>query len=283
MTELQTTTFGSFNNSAVVKEFKRKQKRLTLVGKVALALVAMVVISPVIYYALSGLIGLGLSLLVGMVIIHAAPVVSMKLANYKLRALKAEAEANPIDTLENQQIAKEAQLKNQESAITKFDSAVETYRGSLMEEARNFPEAAAAGIPRLRDMERLLAYRRIKYKHAQSQLKARAQKVRAAASSYRVALAGQEVTRAAGETDGVVLDKILEGIAFAAVDNAVNTTMAELRTAIMVEEVPVDDASLLIIDREAPAMLEAPRLNINDLMAQLQPRESQPLTIERSF
>lgn len=248
------------------------KRRIAASMKWGMVLAAAAVISPVIFLAVKGLVGLALALMVGLAIVNLAPVLSMKFANWKFRALKHEAGKNPIETLQNQQAEKERDLKSEAEKISQFDAAVETFRAQLMAEAQEQPEAAATGVPTLRQMERLLAFRRLKYKRAAEDVKARRKKVELAQSRYRVALLAQEVTKAAGETQGTVLDKILEDIAFNAVDETVNLSMASLRTAIMVEEIPMDDIDLQQIDFKTPVMLDAPTVNTQELMVALAPR-----------
>lgn len=254
-----------------------RKVRLAAWVKWTLGLVAAVVIAPVVFLAVKGLVGLAIALVVGLAIVNFAPVVGMTFANWKLKALKGEAGRNPIETLQNQQIEKERDLKSEAEKISLFDAAVETFRSQLMAEAQEHPESAATGVPTLRQMERLLAFRRLKYKRAAEDIKARRRKVELAQSRYRVALLAQEVTKAAGETEGNVLDKILEDIAFNAVDETVNLSMASLRTAIMVEEVPMDDIDLQQIDLKAPLLLDAPAISTSDLMVALAPRVAHDL------
>lgn len=258
----------------MIVDLDARKRRLAGVVKWALVLIAAAVIAPIIYLAVKGLVGLALAGIVGLAIVNFAPVVSMKFANWKLRAMKSEAARNPIETLQNQQAEKERDLKTEAEKINAFDGAVETFRSQLMNEAQAHPESAAAGVPTLRQMERLLSFRRMKFKRAADDLRARRKKVELAESRYRVALAAQAVTKAAGETEGTVLDKILEDIAFTAVEDTVNTSMAALRTAIMVEEVPADDVDGKHLDARTPLLLETPAINERELMAALAPRES---------
>lgn len=202
-------------------------------------------------------------------LVNMAPVMGMKFANWKLAALKAEAERNPIETLQNQQRELEKGLKSQEKAITDFDTEVENYATSLTDEIeKGFPEAAAKGLPTLNNMRRLLAYRRLKYKKAQEKILQRARKVQQAESEYRVALAAKRVTAAAGEDGDTVLNQILENIAFKSVESTVNSSMAELRTAIMVEEIPHDDTDANVIDvqaKEVKQLTNQPSMDLNAL------------------
>lgn len=263
--------------------FNTKRDQLATRTKWGIGLVAAVVVAPLTWLVAQAVLGLAalggalaLAAVVGLGVINGAPVVSMKFANWKLRALKQEAERNPIETLQAQQIELESGLQKEAAAITNFDGEVETYRCSLQNElSKGFAEAAASGLPTLRNMERLLAFRRTKFKRAQASLKERRKKVELAESSYRVALAAQRVTAASGETQSNVLTKILEDIAFASVDKTVNLSMAELRTAIMVEEIPADDKDADAIEGHATLITDGTsELDLNQLQHALQMRGS---------
>jgi hypothetical protein len=251
--------------------FKQKRAALTNKSKWGLVALAALFAVPVSWWLAQVFLGLAaaggalaLAGVVGLSVVHVAPVVAFKFANWRLRALKSEAERNPIETLQNQQAALEAGLDKERKAITVFDAAVESFRSSLEAEMDNgFPEAAAKGLPTLRNMERLLAFRRVKYKKAQKRLEERKRAVSQAESQYRVAQAAQRVTAASGETENNVLQTILEDIAFGAVDNAVNASMAELRTAIMVEDIPTDDADFRTLDVPALTIESRPDTGIN--------------------
>src|SRR5688572_2047436 len=89
------------------------------VGIVALALLA---VAPVTYFMLVGLLGLlavGAAVLLGAVGIAVAPVISMKLANWQMKAVIAEATENPIETRWNNW---KEEMQNLESFGTQIQS-----------------------------------------------------------------------------------------------------------------------------------------------------------------
>lgn len=260
-------------SAPTVIDLDTRRRRLATGVKWALAIAAAAVIAPITYLAVKGIVGLALAAIAGLAVVNLAPVVSMKFANWKLRALKAEAAANPIETLQNQQIEMERNLAKQADKITEFDEAVETYRDQLRAEAEEQPAAAAAGIPTLRQMERLLQFRRLKFKRAQEDIKARRKNVEQAQSRFRVALAAQAVTKAAGETEGTVLNKILEDIAFTSVDATVNKSMAALRTAVMVDDLPAEDVDLKRLAHQTPLTIDAPSITTAQILEVLKPAE----------
>ena len=241
-----------------------------------LAIPAVLLLGPVSYFIAYALFGATLALGAGslliatwLVIVNLWPKWAMQLANYKLKALKEEAERNPIETLQNQQTELERRLMEQSVKITSLDTGVENYRTYLVETARTEPEAAAAGIPTLRNMEKLLIFRRMKWQAARVKLTERSRKIKSADAKYKVALQARELTKVAGEPDDSVLQGILESVAFGAVESTVNESMAALRTAVMVESIPEGE----IIDIQMSALPAPSSTNLADLMSQLQAPE----------
>lgn len=224
--------------------------------KWAIGIAAVAFVAPVIFLAVQGLVGLIVAGVLGLTLIHGAPWLSMKAANLKLWGMKSEAARNPVETLQNQEREKYEALKESERMITNFDAEVATYKDTLDAEEKQNPDAAAAGRPIQHQMERLLQYRRLKYKRAQQDVKAFSESVRQAEAKYRVALAAQRVAKAAGETETSVMDKILQDVAFVSIQNTVNNSLAELRTAVMREDIPDDDNDAKLLEHKSPNVIE---------------------------
>lgn len=203
-----------------------------------LGLLGAFLIAPIVFMIVKGIVGLAIAGVVGLVVVNAAPVLAMKLANWKLGMLKGEAGKNPIETLQLQEIQQGKDLEEFANKITLFDSEVATYEQILVRENED---------PNTNDiligMKRLLTYRRTKYQEAQRETVNFSTQVREAERKYRLALAAQRVTKAAGSTEVDILNKILKEIAFNSVQNNVNTAMSELRTAIMKEDIQASYAT----------------------------------------
>ncbi len=252
-------------------KLEKKKKRISLIASAILATVVIGVVSPFILIALKGALGiLGLMVAygVGAAMLYFTPVVSMKFANWRLKAFKEEATKNPVETLQNQQIELENALEVEKGKIMAFSAAIETFKGKLSQESQYQPEAAAAGIPILRDMERLFKFRVAKFRKAQKDVAERRSKVRLAESRYRIALAAQAVSRAADITEGTVLNSILEDVAFGSIDETVHMSLADLRSSISLEELPADDAYVRVLDKETPR-IETTHLSQDQVLKEL--------------
>ena len=91
-------------------DIELKRKRIeTLVKYAALPVVGFFV-APFILVAIKGLIGLAVAAAVSLVVVNLAPAFAVTVANWRLKAIKAAAAMNPIETLENQYADKQAAL-----------------------------------------------------------------------------------------------------------------------------------------------------------------------------
>lgn len=263
-------------------ELQEVQSRIAALSnktKWGAGLLVALLLGPLLYFVGYALFGVAYAAtaalavtIIGMVFINVIPVLAFKFANWKLRALKAEAAKSPIETLENQQIEIEAELKKTKDAITDFDAEIETFRQTLATEVENgHPEAAEAGLPVLENMERILEFRRIKYKQTARQVRERDKRVKSAKAKFRVAMAAQKVTAASGETQNR-LRAILEEVAFESVDREVGTSMAELRSALMAESVPEGESTSYTI--EMPVVEDQRKRNTQLLTLLRSPRDA---------
>lgn len=251
-------SFGA-SLTAVKEEFGRRFRKLSSRAKWG-GLAAVVLVAPLTYFlaylmfgaALMGIAGTVLAL-VWLVIVNKLPAWSARLANHKLRELKAEAERSPVETLQIGQQKVEAEFRQRAEELTKLDVGVEEYRQFLMNTSHEHPEAAAEGIPTLRQYEQLLVYRRRKIRALKAAKEERQRKIELFAAKYAVALKGRELSATAGDGESKVLDKILEDIAFSAIDSACALNMAQMRTALELEAVPEDEAPVLAAPSSADA------------------------------
>lgn len=228
--------------SQIKERFVTQHAKLSSKLKWGIGLAVCLIVLPLAWTIAYFMAGAVVALVLGVVLfaaIQMLPVMANAIANYKLAALKREAERNPVETLQIQQLQLENDLAVAANKITNFDAEVESFRNSLSNElASGFIDAVQQGLPTLHRMEQLLVFRRRKWKESQAKLVARAQRVRLAESKWRVAMASQKVTQASGELELKGFERILEEVAFRSVDHELGTAIAEMNTAIMVEELP---------------------------------------------
>lgn len=210
---------------------QRKAKLSTAV-KWSLGLLAAVIISPIIFLAIKGLVGLAIAAIVGMGIINFAPVLSMKFANWKLKALKDEARENPIETRQNQALAARARIQAAQKELTIFSAEVKNMSDEIRELHKTEPDDAA-------DMEKQFITVEKNYnRKAQSLTAAIAQveqfeKATArAAKKWKMAQSMLRINKMMGATADAEMDKILASEALDSVSSAMNLAMAEMETTL---------------------------------------------------
>lgn len=91
----------------VSSSLTERRAKLERNAKVALILVAGLVAAPVTAIAIGGLVGIGVAAFLGFGMLAAMKPMSMKFANWRLKAIKAEARKNPIESTENVYIQNE--------------------------------------------------------------------------------------------------------------------------------------------------------------------------------
>lgn len=101
-----------------------KRERTAMFVKWGLGLLAALAISPVIFLAVKGLVGLALALVVGLALVNFTPYVAMKFANWKLKAVKAEARENPIETRQNVALAQHRRLEEKSGHTASFGTEI---------------------------------------------------------------------------------------------------------------------------------------------------------------
>lgn len=115
-----------------IEVMKQKVLKKATLLKWGLGLAGVFVLTPVIWalaYAVLGAAALGASLIlagvIGLAAINLAPVVSMKFANWKINAIMAEAQRNPIPTLYNELERSQGELGEFEKAIIDYSAEIQ--------------------------------------------------------------------------------------------------------------------------------------------------------------
>ena len=102
----------------------QRRARIKTVVQWGLALLAAVLIAPVIFLAVKGLVGLGLAVIVGLALVNFAPVLAMKFANWKVKAITTEARTNPIESRQNVALVRHQRLNEKAAAVSAFGTEV---------------------------------------------------------------------------------------------------------------------------------------------------------------
>lgn len=208
----------------------RKQKIATI-AKWGLGLAGAVIISPIIFLAVKGLIGFAIAGIVGIAIINFAPVISMKFANWKVKAIVNEAQDNPIETMTNLLVQKRAAFNRFKTSVEDAATATKNFEQKTIEFSKKFPHRAAEFQAQLDNMKRLVQQKKAALKEADASLDAGEMKLVEMRAYWDMSQAAQAANKAAGMDTGDVFEKLKADTAVDAVFESMNKAFAQLEVA----------------------------------------------------
>ncbi len=216
--------------SSVDPEVRRQ--RIATGVKWGVGLAGAVLISPIVFLAVKGLVGLALAAAIGFIIINFAPVFAMKIANWKMKAIVAEAEANPIETMKNLKIEKANELDQADTDIVEFETEIGNFDDEVRSFKRDYPEDAPSYESISEKMHDGLAALKMEQEAAREKLADLDARIAKAEAIYKMSLAAQRVTALSKSAESKVFAEIKEKVAFDAVRTELNRSFASLNLAL---------------------------------------------------
>lgn len=215
---------------------EQKRRRIELAVKLTATLVVAFFVSPFIFVAINGLIGMIAATLIGVTAVNLAPWVGMKVANWRLKAIKHEASKNPIETLQNEYQERRQGMLDFRSAIETFSGAVNIFKEKLhaMENEYGVNEAKPYR-DQYEAMKQLLEMRVQKYKQTQVNLERFEKEIEKAQVKWDMAQEAAKMNRAAAITEGDFISKIQVETALGAVQKSLSISFAELEMSLVDE------------------------------------------------
>jgi len=160
----------------------------------------------------------------------------MKLANWRLAAIKAEANTNPILTLQNEYNSKMQHLGSFGDTIKGFSANVNSYEAEVAEFSKLYPDRAPKYKEQLDKMRELLNLRKRKYKEAKESLHAFDLKIQELSAEWNMSQSALKLAKQAGMSEDDFFSKIKTEAAFDSVQNSTNMAFADLEFALMDEQ-----------------------------------------------
>lgn len=214
-------------------DMQQRRARIEKWAKIGVIGVAGFLVAPIVLTAIGGIIGAAIAAALGYVLVMFAPVVAMKVANWRLGAIKAEARTNPIETLQNQYIEKgnalqafRESIKTFSAAVKNFETKVETFSQAQPDEAERFQEQLAT-------MNKLLDYRKTKYSQAKKNLEEFELTIQKASALWDMSQEAAKMNKLAGMQTGDPFEKIKTETALDAVQTGLNRAFADLEDSLL--------------------------------------------------
>lgn len=205
--------------------------------KWAIAGLACVVVAPFVFLLVQGIVGLAVAALCGATAIAAAPVVAMKLANWKLKGLKAEARQNPIESRQYLGLKARERIRQAEEELTALATEVRNFADMVAELRRSQPDDALAFEDQLQGLEKLLLARRNGLAQARQRADEFDAATQRASRKWKVAQAAIRMQKLSGSQQDDAMNKLLAEESLDAVQGAMNRALSDLDT-LLAAEVP---------------------------------------------
>lgn len=222
--------------------------------KYGLALAGCVIISPIIFLAIKGLIGLIIAAFIGFAWLNFAPVVAMKVANWKIKGIVAEAQENPIETLTNLLIEKRKAYELFRENVVNAATAAKDFATKVQDFKRKFPARSQEFEAQLEAMNELVRRKQVALVDAKHTLDEGDTKLSEMKAYWDMSQAAQAANKAAGMDIGDLYEKLKADTAVDAVYTSMNRAFAELETAAALSD---DDAPTLLLEHQPANKLTA--------------------------
>ncbi len=217
-------------------DLEARRKRIETWAKVLGLGVAGLLFAPFAVATITGLISLIVVGVIGLLAVNVGvPWFAASLANWRLKALKAVAAANPIETLENRYAQlKDSLLKQRENIKQRIAIA-----SKIFEQIKGYESSFKKPSPRRDQYEKLnqlVEVSKSKYSNAQVSLVAFGQLIDEKRSDWEIALSMAEANKLANVGEDFTA-KLMQDTALTTISDGLNLAFAELDASVMDENI----------------------------------------------
>lgn len=241
-----------------MNDLELKRKRIETVVKVLGVGVVGFLVAPFAFIAIKGIVGLIVIAAISLLVINVAvPWFAVSIANWRLKALKAAAAANPIEMLENQYIKRESNLVKIRDNIKEFHVVVQELWSQIQEHNQRYPDRPSQFFEKYNKMKALLALRGQKYKAAQANLMKFSQLIDEKRSDWKIAQSAAKASKLAGIGEDFQ-SKLLTDTALSTIQDGLNLAFSELEVSLLDEQPIVDTVTVQVgsPEKKEPLLLE---------------------------
>jgi hypothetical protein len=212
-------------------DLELRKAKIQKVTKVGLGLVGAVLISPVVFLAVKGIVGLAIAFVVGEAVVQFAPVVSMKFANWKLRALIDEARRNPVETMTNIYLGNMRTIQQKDEKIKAVEARYLGFKDKAGDYVKKYGQDDAQSVRYLDAVKRvqaLLVRQKSKQKAAKTAAVEYQEQIQKATDIWEMAKEMNAMNELTGDLEKQAFDDIKKRVAFDSVTFEFNRAVAEL-------------------------------------------------------
>jgi DNA repair exonuclease SbcCD ATPase subunit len=237
------------------------RKKYETLAKLVVWGVGLAIAGPFIWMSLEGLFALAALGLTAGVIWSVAPGVADWFANKRIALIKAVAEANPIETMNNLYLEKCDEFRVQQGAVTEFETQYRNVADMVEGLKRTDPAEAAEFSEELAQMKYGLESLRAEQKAAQGELNVAKETIAKMERLWKVANAMNKALAASSIAQSKKFNEIKQAVAFDTVRTNLNRAFSNLNTAVERRK----NAEFFEKEKEAKALPPKQEVEVFDL------------------
>lgn len=242
---------------------QRRENIKKVVGVGAILIVGFLV-APFVFLAIKGIVGLAAAFLVGSALLAFMPWYQMKIANWRVKAIEAEARENPIETMVNLLAAKKEAYQVFKANVETAATAEKDFEQKCKEFSKQYPHRAPEFTKQLAAMHNLVERKKIALRQAKQSLEDGDNKLTEMRAYWQMSQAAQAANKAAGMDTGDQFEKLKADTAVDAVFESMNRAFAELEVADALDS-NVIQGSTVVASQDALSYNEPVTLEVTDV------------------
>ncbi len=216
-------------------DLESRRKRIETFAKIGGLCVAGFFFAPIAILTIKGLISLLVVGAIGLVTVNVGiPWMAVSLANWRLKALKAAAAANPIEMLENLYGQRETALVKIRDNIKQSYAVLQNLYSQIQEHNDHYPNSPSQYLEKYNKLKSLIELRGKKYKTAQANLAHFSEVIDEKRSDWKIAQTMAEASKLANVGEDFQ-SKLLKDTALSTVQDGLNLAFSELETSLLDE------------------------------------------------
>jgi hypothetical protein len=209
-----------------------KQQQIKTWATYGFGVVAAAILAPMAFLALEGVLAIVAAVFVLFLVANFAPVVGDYIAVKRIQAIKAVAEANPIETMQDLYAEKVAEFQRQEAAVTEFDTQFRNVSDLVDGLKKTDPDEATQYAAMRDQMKTGLDELRAEQQAAQGELMNAKSTIAKMQRIWNVACAMNKALAASASAQSQVFAQMRQDVAIDTVRTNLNRAFANLNTAV---------------------------------------------------
>ena len=199
-------------------------------------------VSPFIFMMVQGIAGLIVAGFLGLLAVNLAPVLSMKLANWKVKGIVSEARENPIETLTNLLLEKREAFRKFTEAVINQVSSLKTFERKSNEFAKTYPARAGEFQAQVEAMRTMVEKQQQALEAAKEAIYQGEQKLTEMTAFWEMSQIAQAANKTANMNNGDQFEQLKLNTSFDAVFNSVNLAFAQMEVAARLETPAIENS-----------------------------------------